>query len=320
MRILLWHVHGSWTTSFVQGRHTYLVPVTSDRGPDGLGRARTYAWPDSVLEVAPDQLRREDVDVVVLQRPHEAGLAEGWLGRRPGRDVPAVYVEHNTPKGEILAARHPVADRDDVVLVHVTHFNRLFWDNGRAPTTVIEHGVVDPGPHYTGELPHAGIAINEPIRRWRVTGTDLLPALADAAPLDVFGMQTEELGERLGLGPDRLATYDLPQGQLHEQLARRRVYVHPLRWTSLGLSLLEAMHLAMPVVVLASTEAIEAVPPDAGVISTQLDVLRTAIRDYVGDPDRAREMGQRARRSVLARYSLDRFTNDWDLLLKEVTR
>ena len=41
MRVLLWHVHGSWTTSFVQGPHTYLVPVTADRGPDGLGRART---------------------------------------------------------------------------------------------------------------------------------------------------------------------------------------------------------------------------------------------------------------------------------------
>ena len=24
MRILLWHVHGSWTTAFVQGPHDYL--------------------------------------------------------------------------------------------------------------------------------------------------------------------------------------------------------------------------------------------------------------------------------------------------------
>ena len=82
MRVLLWHVHGSWTTSFVQGPHTYLVPVTADRGPDGLGRARTCDWPASVVEVTPAQLRQEDVDVVVLQRPHEAGLVEGWLGRR----------------------------------------------------------------------------------------------------------------------------------------------------------------------------------------------------------------------------------------------
>jgi len=31
MRILLWHVHGSWTTSFVQGGHDYLLPLTPGR-------------------------------------------------------------------------------------------------------------------------------------------------------------------------------------------------------------------------------------------------------------------------------------------------
>ena len=100
VRILLWHVHGSWTTAFVQGRHTYLVPVLPDRGPDGRGRARTWDWPDSVLEVGPDELARAEVDLVVLQRPHEEELARAWLGgRRPGIDVPAIWLEHNTPPG-----------------------------------------------------------------------------------------------------------------------------------------------------------------------------------------------------------------------------
>ena len=45
--------------------------------------------------------------------------------------------------------RHPVADRDDLLLVHVTHFNALFWDAGATPTRVIEHGIVDPGARYT---------------------------------------------------------------------------------------------------------------------------------------------------------------------------
>src|SRR5688572_1424235 len=124
MNILLWHVHGSWTTSFVHGPHTYLVPLVPGRGPDGLGRARTFDWPDSVLERTPRQLRRTEIDLVVLQRPHEAALAEDWLGRRPGRDVPAVYLEHNAPDGNVPATRHPFADRDDITLVHVTHFNR----------------------------------------------------------------------------------------------------------------------------------------------------------------------------------------------------
>ena len=51
MRVLIWHVHGSWTTAFVQGRHTYLLPLMPGRGPDGRGRARTWAWPTAAVEV-----------------------------------------------------------------------------------------------------------------------------------------------------------------------------------------------------------------------------------------------------------------------------
>ncbi|MEU5724430.1 glycosyltransferase family 1 protein, partial [Micromonospora sp. NPDC047738] len=175
MNILVWHVHGSWTTSFVHGKHRYLVPVTPDRGPYGLGRARTYPWPDNAVEVTPQQLRRSEVDLVLLQRPEEFDLACEWLGRRVGRDVPAIYVEHNTPKGDVPNTRHPMADRDDLSIAHVTHFNELFWDNGATRTTVIEHGVLPPAVEWTGELNRLAVVINEPVRRWRVTGTDLLP-------------------------------------------------------------------------------------------------------------------------------------------------
>nr|WP_202447789.1 glycosyltransferase [Streptomyces sp. SID5468] len=318
---MLWHVHGSWTTAFVQGPHTYLVPVTPDRGPDGLGRARTYPWPASVVELSPAELRDHPVDLVVLQRPHEPRLAEEWLGgRRPGRDVPAVYVEHNAPHGDVPDTRHPYADRDDLTLVHVTHFNRLFWDNGSTRTTVIEHGIPDPGHRWTGRLPHAAVVVNEPLRRGRTTGTDLLPQLAEGAPLDVFGMGTEGLAERLGIPADRCRTADLPQGGLHDALAERRCYLHPIRWTSLGLSLLEAMHLGMPVVALATTEAVAAVPPDAGVLSTRPEVLAEAIRRYAAEPEAAAADGARARRAALDRYGLKRFLADWERLMEEVTR
>jgi glycosyltransferase involved in cell wall biosynthesis len=314
VRVLLWHVHGSWTTSLVAGGHDYLVPVTPDRGPDGLGRAVSWDWPDRVREVAPERLREEAVDAVILQRPHELELAERWLGRRPGRDVPAVYVEHNTPKGDVPDTRHPLADRDDIPLVHVTGFNGLFWDTGRAPTTVIEHGIVDPGSLWTGELARAAVVVNEPVRRTRVTGTDLLPRLAAVAPLDVFGMGTDLL--RL----PGVSTYDLPQARMHAELARRRVYVHTPRWTSLGLSLLEAMHLGMPVVAVGATEAYEAVPRDAGVVSTDVAVLLAAVARYVAEPEVAALAGKAARAAALDRYGLARFLSDWDRMLSEVTR
>lgn len=306
MRILLWHVHGSWTTSFVHGRHDYVLPLVPDRGPDGRGRADTYPWPENAREVPWDRLRHEPVDVIVYQRPHEPGLAREWLGR----DLPGVYVEHNTPAGDVPRTRHPLAGRSDLTLVHVTHFNELFWDNGRAPTRVIEHGVVDPGHLYTGELPRAGVVVNEPVRRTRVAGTDLLPRFAAEVPLDLFGMKVEGLP---------YGTYeDLPQARMHAELARRRVYLHPYRWTSLGLALIEAMTLGMPVVAVAATEAVEAVPPEAGVISTRVGVLARALREFAADPERAAQAGKAARAAALARYGLDRFHRDWDRLLAQV--
>ena len=310
MRILLWHVHGAWTTAFVHGDHEYVVPVLPDRGPDGVGIARTYAWPEErVTELPPAALRDEELDVVILQRPHELeSLAEDWLGRRPGRDIPAVYVEHNAPQGRIAEMRHPVADRDDLLLVHVTHFNALFWDAGSTPTRVIEHGVVDPGERYSGELPRGAVVINEARRRARVTGTDLLDRFAEAAPIDLFGIDAASVG----------GIEDLPQSRLHEEMARRRVYLHPIRWTSLGLSLLEAMHLGMPVVALGTTEVHEAVPPEAGVVSTKIDVLADAMGRLIEDRDEAAERGRAARAAVLERYGLERFLGDWDDVLEEV--
>jgi hypothetical protein len=321
VRILFWHVHGSYATAFVQGRHDYVVPVTPDRGPDGLGRARTWDWPPSVREVAPEQLRDEDLDVVVVQRPHELALIRRWTGREPGRDLPAVYLEHNTPRGDVPSTRHPLADRTDVPIVHVTHFNALFWDNGRAPVRVVEHGVVDPGELWTGELERAAVVVNEPVRRGRVVGADLLAGLSAAAPLDVYGMGLTGLHERWACDPTAVEVHeDLPQQRLHAALARRRVYVHPVRWTSLGLSLLEAMHLGMPVAALATTEVVAAVPPEAGCVTTDPVRLGHAVRDLVCDHDAARVAGKAARAAALDRYSLARFLADWHALLQEVTR
>jgi len=307
----MWHVHGSWTTAFVQGRHQYFVPVVPDRGADGRGRARTWDWPASVHEVPIEQARDVPVDVVVLQRPEElAHLTEEWLGRRPGLDMPTVYLEHNVPQGRIEEMRHPVADRSDVLLVHVTPFNDLFWDSGRAPTAVVEHGIVDPGDRYTGELARAAVVVNEPCRRRRVVGTDLLSHFAAGCPLDLYGMGTEAL---CGHG-------DVPQETMHSEMARRRAYLHPFRWTSLGLSLLEAMYLGMPVVALATTAVAEAVPREAGVVSTRVDELRAGLDAFLADAELARAAGAAARAHAIRAFGLDRFLDDWDRLLAEVMR
>ena len=71
MRILLWHVHGGYTDSFVRGSHDYILPVNGERDAWG-GAFPGRPWPRA-REVAFSLLADEDIDVVVLQRPEEIG-------------------------------------------------------------------------------------------------------------------------------------------------------------------------------------------------------------------------------------------------------
>jgi glycosyltransferase involved in cell wall biosynthesis len=208
-------------------------------------------------------------------------------------------------------------------VVHVTRFNAMAWDCGEARTVVVDHGIPDPGPLYTGDDPSVAVVVNEPVRRWRVAGTDLVLDLARHAPLHVYGMGTDQLAELAGEhGAPSLvgAVHDLPQHELHGAMSRHRCYFHPYRWTSLGLSLLEAMTLGMPVLALSTTEAPAAVPAEAGVVSNDLDLLRRTALRWLADPREARDRGLAARAHALAHYGLERFLTDWDLILKEVAR
>ena len=311
MRILLWHVHGSWTTAFVQGEHTYLCRSLPDRGPDGRGRARTWTGRSPRSEVR--RARRcatRTFDVVVLQRPHELELAERGSAPRPGATSPRSTSSTTRRRAGSPSMRHPVADRRRPPLVHVTHFNELFWDAGTTPTRVIEHGIVDPASATRGELARAAVVINEaappraghrhrPARRASRDGGAARPVRAWTRAGRSGGIE------------------DLPQARLHDEMARRRVYLHPIRWTSLGLSLIEAMHLGMPVVALATTEAPEAVPAGG---RRGLDARRRARGRAArgSSPTRTRRAsaGRAARAHALARYGLDRFLADWDALLR----
>ena len=308
--VLLWHVHGSWTQAFVAGRHRYLLPVTGDS--DGLGLAGR-SWP-SAREVPFYGLPDTDIDLVVLQRPEEIDLAARWMHRRPGVDVPAVYVEHNAPHPYAECSRHPLAGRRDIVVVHVTEFNRLMWDTGIAPTRVIDHGIDDPGFRFTGELPAVATMINEPVRRGRTVGTDLLAPLSAYAPIDLWGTGSHDVA-----ASGRVTAHgDVAPPELWNDVARRRVYVHTARWTSLGHSLLEAMFLGMPVVAVAATMAPLAIPGEAGVVSADTAALGRAIEEFLVDHAAAAAAGKAAREFATARFGLERFLHDWDVLIEEL--
>jgi hypothetical protein len=309
MNILLWHVHGSWTTAFVSGKHTYIMPVDDQRSLNGRGQTQSRQWPKSVIERTPQELAHTPIDLVLLQRPQEFELCRKWLRKQPGEDIPAIYLEHTVPEGMIDEMQHPVKNQP-VTLVHVTHFNAEFWDSGITPTRVIEHGIVDPGYRYTGEIPAGTVVSNEMLQRKRIAGADIFERFRREMRTELFGREAAHYG----------GYEHMHQDLLHTSIAQRRFYLHTPRWTSLDMSLIEAMHLGMPIVAFASTEVREAVPPDCGITSTNVSTLLHGGQCLLDNPGRAFEYGQNARAYARKRYGVERFLNEWESAFREAMR
>lgn len=311
MKILMWDVHGGYTDSLVSGTHSYLFLPP---GPDGRGGLARYKGspPPATREVTAAELRDDPPDVVVFQRLEELDIVRRQLGRAPGVDLGAIFLEHNTPKTNVPDTCHPLADMPGLQIVQVTYFNDLLWDCGGTPTRVIEHGIADPGLRYRGDLDRLAFVVNEPVRRWRVTGTDLLRSF-EGMSIDAFGIDADLLPDALQPSEAKVSfAGNLSPDALYDELAQRRAYLHLNRWTSLGLSLIQAMLLGLPVVVLDATEASRAVPREAGALSSDVTELVGAARTLLQDPEEAAFRGRNARRAALARYGIARFLADWD--------
>jgi hypothetical protein len=311
LNILAWHIHGSYLNTLARLDHDWYLPVTPERGPRYGGRGPTFDLGPNVIEVPADEVRNLDLDVVLCQAPENYGEDRERLLTPEQRRLPAIYLEHNTPQPHPTNTRHPVADTPEVLLVHVSHFNRLMWDCGTTPTAVIEHAVaIDPGARYVGAR-EQGITVTNCIqRRGRITGYDLFCAAREQVPLTAVGMETELIG---GLG-------DVPYRHLHRTVAEYRFLFSPMRYTSLPLAVIEAMTMGMPVVALATTALHSAILDGVnGYLSCDLDALVERMRALIDDPALAHQLGDMAFETARERFSLERFAADWDAALALVT-
>lgn len=303
LKILTWHVHGSYLNTLSHIEHEWYLPVKPGR-PEGYGgRAATFTLPAYMHEIAAEDVHTLDLDIILYQSTKNYLVDQFDILSPRQRQLPRIYLEHNTPRPQAVDTRHPVDD-PACLLVHVTHYNRLMWDNGRTPTRVIEHSVaLDPALRYQGKLARGLTVVNCMQRRPRIAGLDLFQRARAQVPLDLAGMETEELA---GLG-------DLPYQQLHARMAEYRFLFSPIRYTSLPLAVIEAMTIGLPVVALATTELPTVIEHGKnGYISCDLDELISHMRRLVADPLEAGRLGEQARETARTRFGLKRFVDDWN--------
>ena len=309
LNILIWHIHGSYLNTLARIEQNWFLPVRPGK-PEGYGgRGPTFDLPDYMREVPFDEVRNLDLDLVIYQTPKNYFEDAEEILSAKQHALPSIYLEHNTPKPHAADTRHPIAS-SNVLLVHVTHYNRLMWDNGSTPTMVIEHSVaIDPNAVYRGTLERGVTVVNGMQKRPRITGYDLFLQAKEQIPLDAIGMQTEELG---GIG-------DVPYRSLHRRMAEYRFLFSPIRYTSLPLAVIEAMTIGMPIVALATTELPTVIEQGkSGFLSCDPDELLDNMRFLLTHPEEAKRMGQHARNVAQTRFGLERFIQDWNAAFARV--
>lgn len=307
LKILTWLTHGSYMYYLSQVPHDFYLMMQPGRPAGYGGRTGTLRWGDNVFDQPVASAQDTEFDCILFQDDHQYAEDQyRWLSPAQ-RALPKIYIEHDPPRVHPTDTRHPVDD-PNVLLVHVTPFNALMWDNGRTPVRVIEHGVVDPGHGWQGELARGITVVNHLEQRGRRLGADIFAQAREQLPIDLLGMGSEGLG---GLG-------ELPLHQMPALCARYRFFFHPVRYTSLGLGLIEAMMLGMPIVALATTEMPNVIENGiSGYIDTAPERLTERMRELLRHHRVAAQLGAGARQRALERYSIDRFTNDWQAVLTE---
>jgi glycosyltransferase involved in cell wall biosynthesis len=302
LRILTWHIHGSYLNTLARIDADWYLPVKEGR-PEGYGgRGPTFDLPEYVREVPAEQVRNLELDLILYQSPKNYFEDQCEILSAQQRQLPRIYLEHNTPKLHAVTTRHPIDD-PHVLLVHVTHYNRLMWDNGQTPTMVIEHSVaIDPQATYSGHIERGITVINGMQKRPRIAGYDIFLQARQAVALDAAGMDTEAFG---GLG-------DIPYRDLHGRMAAYRFLFSPIRYTSLPLAVIEAMTIGMPVVALATTELPTVIENGvSGYVSCDIDKLLQAMQFLLTHPEKARQIGSNAQAIARERFGLERFIRDW---------
>jgi hypothetical protein len=310
LRVFTWHIHGNYLLYLSQARVEFYLPVRPGGGEGYGGRGKTFPFGPNVHDVPVEAVRDLPFDCILFQTRKNYEVDQYEVLSEAQRRLPQIYLEHDPPQEHPTDTRHWFDDPHGL-LVHVTPFNALMWDNGRTPTRVIDHGVFVPrGVYYSGEIARGLVVVNHLRQRGRRLGADLFEQLRRKVALDLVGMDAESLG---GLG-------EVIPPELPAFMARYRFFFHPVRYTSLGLAVLEAMTIGLPIVGLATTELVTVIDNGVhGFIDTDVRRLLEPMRQLLAEPALARRLGENARRRALERFGIERFARDWEETFAQVT-
>jgi len=286
-------------------------------------KAGLYGWiealrpvPHNCRLISEDEaragLQAGQYDRVIAHNIDDLVFAHNW-------QVPTILVFHNKLTTEIALSKTPV-DRNDylekvsrcfnrienLTLVFISEAKRLDWGfSGK----IILPGI-DPEEYggYTGEAGQVLRIGNGLVERDIMLGYSVQERLLAGLPSTILGLNAHI--PQAVIPPD----WDTFRGFLRTSRVYLNTTLAPFE-DGYNLAMLEAMTTGMPVVSAANGSS----PIEDGVngfISEDETYLRERIEMLLGDPGLSRSMGCRARETVLERFPVQRFVDNWKSVIE----
>ncbi|MEC5216918.1 hypothetical protein RCH09_001872 [Actimicrobium sp. GrIS 1.19] len=310
LNILTWPAPDHYLQSLCQLPHHFHLMTNAQHPLRDRGRHGAWQWGENVHVVPVEQARFKQFDCILFQHSRHYLEDQYLYLSESQRQLPRIFLEHDAPCAHPTDARHP-ADDPSMLLVHVSPFNQLMWDNGDQPTRIIEYGAaVFPDVQYRGEHASGLVVAHHLARRGRRHGSDLYRQFSLTVPLELVGAGSEEFGGHGDMAPAALTDF----------AAQFRFLFHPARYAGVSIAVIEAMLIGMPVIGIATAEMSGLIDNGvSGYVDTDLRKLEAVMHELLQDPHYAFVLGRGAQRRARERFGMRHFTAQWNAALQLVT-
>lgn len=220
--------------------------------------------------------------------------------------VPILTLDHTEPPPNMKTSqREGWMNARANTAVYITDHNR-FTCGGKDTDVVIPHGIdTDIFNGYTGENKEVISVVNHYKAREVFCGYSIWEKITK------LGVPTKVVGDNPGWTQSINNSVELAQ-----TLARARVYLNTSVYSPVPLSMLEAMSVGLPVVSTARQEIPNIIKHGVnGYLSNDPVELAEYCTALLNNPEHAKLMGENARKTILEKFSLNQFVNNWNNVL-----
>ena len=220
--------------------------------------------------------------------------------------VPIITLDHTEPPPGLKPSQlEGWRNARAATAVYITEHNKISC-NGKETDVVIPHGIdTDVFAGYTGTNKEVISVVNHYKAREVFCGYSIWEKVTK------LGVPTKVIGEN----PGWTKSINNPV-ELAQTLGNARVYLNTSLYSPVPLSMLEAMSVGLPVVTTAKQEIPKIIQHGVnGYLSNDPVELAEYCTELLNNPEHARKIGENARQTVLDKFSLTQFTQNWNKVL-----